>query len=568
MEIKFRRIDKCWQNAESHTDDDVTFFLEENDWDDYGYKTTYHLHATKQLTGSKPEYLGALRIMHKGQGIQEAYLLNKLYKNRAFTELPPEFVSLSMDVDLYMGVNRYLETKEDRLAVVRALHLILGFDSEYYDRSLHLDKCFNNSLLRDGSSLDSFALKKGYALLYSSECFYDLRRESMEVKFEYVSNSIELHFTCVDSDDDARLPNGVVVFIGKNGSGKSTAIYRLAKLMYTDPTQRFRLKKDVGAIAPSNIGVSKMFLISYSPFDNFILPSSYSKDYIKLLKAGEDVSSRFVFCGIRDIMKEEAEMEKEVGENTDEERIKRIVADRKNKTSLKDISALADEFAVALGYIVADIGNKNIKWDAFLDSCKIHQPSLYEDIKNLGLGTSESVMKDTFMSLSTGHKFLMHTYVRLLAYLDDNCLVLFDEPENHLHPPLLSFMMSEIRSLLSDRHSVMFIATHSPIILQETFAKNVFIVRKNGNSTTILKPQIETYGANISAITSEVFDLTTDVTKYHDAIRHLYKKWHMKEELHVERMLSIFEERLGHKLADQVESYLINLYAADNDVEN
>jgi predicted ATPase len=568
MEIKFRRIDKCWQNAESHTDDDVTFFLEENDWDDYGYKTSYHLHATKQLTGGKPEYLGALRIMRKGQGIQEVYLLDKLYKNKAFTELPPEFVSLSMDVDLYMGINRYLETKEDRLAVVRALHLILGFDSEYYDRSLHLDKCFNNSLLRDGSSLDSFALKKGYALLNSSECFYDLRRESVAVKFEHVSNSIELHFTSVDSDDDPRLPNGVVVFIGKNGSGKSTAIYRLAKLMYTDPTQRFRLKKDVGAIAPSNIGVSKMFLISYSPFDNFILPTSYSKDYIKLLKAGEDVSSRFVFCGIRDIMKEEAEMEKEVGENTDEERIKRIVADRKNKTSLKDISALADEFAAALGYVVADIGQLYSKWDVFLDSCKIHQPSLYEDIKDLGLGTPESVMKDKFMSLSTGHKFLMHTYVRLLAYLDDNCLVLFDEPENHLHPPLLSFMMAEIRALLSDRHSVMFIATHSPVILQETFAKNVFVVRKNGNSTTITQPQIETYGANISAITSEVFDLTTDVTKYHDAIRHLYKKWHMKEELHVERMLSIFEEKLGHKLADQVESYLINLYVADNDVED
>lgn len=568
MEIKFRRIDKCWQNAESHTDDDVTFFLEENDWDDYGYKTSYHLHATKQLTGGKPEYLGALRIMRKGQGTQEVYLLDKLYKNKAFTELPPEFVSLSMDVDLYMGINRYLETKEDRLAVVRALHLILGFDSEYYDRSLHLDKCFNNSLLRDGSSLDSFALKKGYALLNSSECFYDLRRESVAVKFEHVSNSIELHFTSVDSDDDPRLPNGVVVFIGKNGSGKSTAIYRLAKLMYTDPTQRFRLKKDVGEIAPSNIGVSKMFLISYSPFDNFILPTSYSKDYIKLLKAGEDVSSRFVFCGIRDIMKEEAEMEKEVGENTDEERIKRLVADRKNKTSLKDISALADEFAAALGYVVADIGQLYSKWDVFLDSCKIHQPSLYEDIKDLGLGTPESVMKDKFMSLSTGHKFLMHTYVRLLAYLDDNCLVLFDEPENHLHPPLLSFMMTEIRSLLSDRHSVMFIATHSPVILQETFAKNVFVVRKNGNSTTITQPQIETYGANISAITSEVFDLTTDVTKYHDAIRHLYKKWHMEDERNVESMLSIFEERLGHKLADQVESYLINLYATDNDVED
>ena len=88
-------------------------------------------------------------------------------------------------------------------------------------------------------------------------------------------------------------------------------------------------------------------------------------------------------------------------------------------------------------------------------------------------------MQERFLSLSTGHKFFIHAYARLLAYMDDNCLLLFDEPENHLHPPLLSFMMAEIRKLLARTHSVMFIATHSPVILQETFAKNVFVVWKH-----------------------------------------------------------------------------------------
>ena len=470
-----------------------------------------------------------------------------------------------MDVDLYMGINRYLETKEERLGVVKALHLILGESSEYFDESLYEDDCFTSSLLRDGSSLDNFALHKGFSLLNSSECYYDLRKESMTVKFEHVSNAIDLHFTSVDSDDDARLPNGVVVFVGKNGSGKSTAIYRLAKLMYTDPTQRFRLKKKVGEIEPNNVGVSKMFLISYSPFDNFILPTSYSKDYIKQLKTGEDVNSRFVFCGIRDIAKEEVDIQ--IGEDTDDEMINRIIEDRKKQTSLKDIETLATEFSTAMTLVTEDYSGKYKRWKEFLENCQINQPSLFEDIKDIGFGTSEEIMQEQFLSLSTGHKFLIHTYARLLAYIDDNCLLLFDEPENHLHPPLLSFMMAEIRKILVGSHSVMFIATHSPVILQETFAKNVFVVRKNGNSTTISQPQIETYGANISAITSEVFDLTTEVTKFHDAIRHLYKKWDMEDDSSAEQMLNHFEEKLGHKLADQMESYLINLYAADNDVE-
>lgn len=565
MEIRFRRIDKCWQNAEKHTETDVAFFLEENNWDDFGYTTTYHLHATVLLTGEKPVYLGALRIMRKGQTTKEAYLLDQRFGSRSFKELPEDFVSLSMDVDLYMGVNRYLASREDRMDFIRALHLILGPDSDYYDESLDKDGCFINSLLRDRSSLNNFALKKGYALLYSSECFYDLRKESINVKFEHVSNTIQLRFTSVKADD-SRLPNGVVVFIGKNGSGKSTAIYRLAKLMYTDPTQRFRLKNDVGELEPNNVGVSKMFLISYSPFDNFILPTSYNKDYIKLLKSGEDVNSRFVFCGIRDILSEEKDIE--IGEDTDETIIEKLIADRKNQTSLKKISALADEFAMALSYVVSDIGGRYEKWKSFLNNCMISQPSLYEDISDLKNDTPLDVIVERFMSLSTGHKFLMHSYVRLLAYMDDNCLLLFDEPENHLHPPLLSFMMAEIRSLLMDTHSVMFIATHSPVILQETFSQNVFVVRKIGNSTTITHPQIETYGANISLITSDVFDLTTDVTQYHDAIRHLYKEWMMNVNLSIDDMLKEFEMNLGHKLSDQLESYLINLYIADRNVEN
>lgn len=562
MDIKFRRIDKCWQNADTYDDTDVAFLLEENDWDDFGYQTTYHLHASKQLTKGKPEYLGGLRIMRKGQSNTDAYLLDQIFKNKAFAELPEDFVSLSMDVDLYMGINRYLKAQEDRRALVNALHLILGEDSEFFNKSLYQDDCFTSSLLRDGSNLDNFALKKGFSLLNSSECYYDLRKESVIVKFEHVSNSIELHFTSVDADDDARLPNGVVVFIGKNGSGKSTAIYRLAKLMYTDPTQRFRMKTKVGELDPNNVGVSKMFLISYSPFDNFILPTSYSKDYIKLLKTGEDVNSRFVFCGIRDIAKEEADIQ--IGEDTDEIRIDQIIEDRKKKTSLKDIETLAVEFSVAMKLVTKDFFGKYLKWKEFLGNCQINQPSLFEDIKDIDFGTKEEIMQERFLSLSTGHKFLIHTYARLLAYIDDNCLLLFDEPENHLHPPLLSFMMSEIRKLLVKSRSVMFIATHSPVILQETFAKNVFVVRKNGNSTTITQPQIETYGANISAITSEVFDLTTEVTKFHDAIKHLYEKWNMEYEPSVERMLDSFEEKLGHKLADQMESYLINLYIADN----
>ena len=120
---------------------------------------------------------------------------------------------------------------------IHALHLILDEDSKYYAQNLEEDPCFKNSLLRDGSRFDAYELQKGRQLLLSAEVFYNLRKESIRVRFSHVEEDTELSFSSV-SEESEILPNGIVVFIGKNGSGKSTANYKLAKLLYTEPTSR------------------------------------------------------------------------------------------------------------------------------------------------------------------------------------------------------------------------------------------------------------------------------------------------------------------------------------------
>ena len=69
--LKFKLIDKCWQEATGVSSDDADFFLEKNEWDDYGYHTMYHLHATNKLTSEGNVYLGYIRIMKHGQEEKE-----------------------------------------------------------------------------------------------------------------------------------------------------------------------------------------------------------------------------------------------------------------------------------------------------------------------------------------------------------------------------------------------------------------------------------------------------------------------------------------------------------------
>lgn len=72
-----------------------------------------------------------------------------------------------------------------------------------------------------------------------------------------------------------------------------------------------------------------------------------------------------------------------------------------------------------------------------------------------------------FKRLSSGHQVIILTLTRLVECITEKSLVILDEPENHLHPPLLAAFVRALSELLIDRNGVAVIATHSPVILQE-----------------------------------------------------------------------------------------------------
>jgi len=73
---------------------------------------------------------------------------------------------------------------------------------------------------------------------------------------------------------------------------------------------------------------------------------------------------------------------------------------------------------------------------------------------------------DTFRKLgklSSGHAIVLLTITRLVE-LDERSLVLIDEPEVHLHPPLLSAFVRALSDLLIELNGVAIVATHSPVM--------------------------------------------------------------------------------------------------------
>ncbi|MCZ7679708.1 MAG: ATP-binding protein [Sandaracinaceae bacterium] len=104
---------------------------------------------------------------------------------------------------------------------------------------------------------------------------------------------------------------------------------------------------------------------------------------------------------------------------------------------------------------------------------------------------------------------------RLVETVEEKTLVLFDEPEAHLHPPLLSALVRALSDLLVDRNGVAVIATHSPVILQEVPRKCVWKMRRSGHAVVVERPEIETFGENVGVLTRDVFGLEVTSSGFH-----------------------------------------------------
>ncbi len=161
-----------------------------------------------------------------------------------------------------------------------------------------------------------------------------------------------------------------------------------------------------------------------------------------------------------------------------------------------------------------------------------------------------------FRTLSSGHKVVLKIMTEITAHIDGNApsLVLVDEPETHLHPPLLAALLRSLRLCLARFDGYAVVATHSPVVLQETPSRHVRVIRRMDDSTTAARPVIETFGESIGLITEDVFNLDDGATGWHEALRLLAD----------EHDLESIEVLLGGRLGFAARSYLASLGAIES----
>ena len=462
-------------------------FLAVDNWDDwFSFRTMFTLYLFD--TQGIRHRAGSVKI---GQvGLQPSSGGENLPPNTRFPNLPQQFnaldpayfFSLGQDEDYYATLNT-LEPNF-RQAILTGL-CDCAFDLHIFERH-RLERVMEESLLRSVSETNVRnrlnRLAHGNAVLTRFEFEYTLPSPPPDA-FTPPPPPTTLQFLVVPESNP---PTNVHVLVGRNGVGKTRCIQSLINtiLELDDETSPRGTLRRLGANS-EEWTFAGLVSVSFSAFDRFRPPPATSLR----------IPAAFVGLG------------------------KQIEADGAIVDTLKSTGELARDFVYSLARCRAE--PRRARWVRAVRTLATDPLFAEVDVEQL-LGLDEAVWEERastfFGRLSSGHAIVLLTTTRLVESVDERTLVVLDEPEGHLHPPLLSAFIRAISDLLVTRNGVALISTHSPVVLQEVPRNCVWMLRRTRTWSTAERPSLETFGESAGVLTREVFGLEVTNSGFHQLV--------------------------------------------------
>jgi len=187
---------------------------------------------------------------------------------------------------------------------------------------------------------------------------------------------------------------------------------------------------------------------------------------------------------------------------------------------IKSKQGIFDEFADGLAFCFEDDRRRN-RWVQSVQTLQSDDNFAEMDLLSLEALRGDDLKKKALSlikKMSSGHSVVILTMTLLVTKVEEKSLILFDEPESHLHPPLLSALMRSLSQLLHTRNAVAIIATHSPVVLQEIPRSCVWKVFRSKLASEKKRPDTETFGENVGTLTREIFGLEVERSGFHTVL--------------------------------------------------
>jgi predicted ATP-dependent endonuclease of OLD family len=180
------------------------------------------------------------------------------------------------------------------------------------------------------------------------------------------------------------------------------------------------------------------------------------------------------------------------------------------------------------------------------------------DSENVNLGLRLFFQKNGSLidmrDMSSGEQTMFARFFPLIVDMEDNCIVIIDEPEVHLHPTWIQHYIYTLVELFSEYNSHIILATHSPLIISDIPKECIVAFKYTNNEKTAvtqLDPYDTTLGSDPSIILREVFQLGETMGRFTKKIHE--KILQLAENNEIEEALELYQN-LGTSI-DKFELY-------------
>jgi predicted ATPase len=480
MAITIRKVPH--RNGHGSLHPNLAVLMADN-WDDFSFRTLFSLHFYDEKM--QAHQLGSIKIGH----------IEQTTKGTTFDVLPTEvralpegWFSLGQDVDYYKKIrsqlsleigNELLEALGD---VVYAPHLLAIAEHQ---------EVFSTSLMRNVSLS---VIHGQYARVLNGDAalteFRFLYRRPAGEK----TSAINLDFHV---DPDSKPSTNIHVLIGRNGIGKTT----LLNNMVTSIVDKDAVEADSGRMYTSSwMGetpipmdyFSSVVSVSFSAFDKFIPPPE---------RIDRTAGVAYFYIGLKKFIDD---------------------ADSKIRAGIpKTDSELTSDFIKSL-LGCRTFESKLSRWIKAIR--RLESDENFKDMELTQLATAngeevEALAIKRFDRMSSGHRIVLLTMTKLVETVEEKTLVIIDEPESHLHPPLLSAFTRALSELLTSRNGVAIVATHSPVVVQEVPKSCVWKLFRSRAEGRADRPPIETFGENVGILTRDIFALEVSKSGFHQVLQ-------------------------------------------------
>lgn len=452
-----------------------------NDW--YTYKTLYFF-TYFDCTGQKHE-IGSVKIgQFDWQNRQRRPDIPE-----SFRRLSKEFFSLGQDIDYYKALMRISE--DERIEIFEALR-DTAYDEDLYAQAIS-EAVMTESLMRSSDArkaeIQYRAVIRNGVELTRFKFFYRAAKTPRSL-----TDPVDLDFEVIPN---ASPPTNIHVLIGRNGVGKTRLLNGMTRAL-VDPSSTRRRdgafsfeESEFDFLGEPSETFANLVSVTFSAFDEF-LSIQDAPDKKKAIIGYTNV-------GLRKQVRRKDEV--------------RIIT--------QNIDRLSSDFANSA--LVCSQGVRRERWKRALETLETDSLFGESEVANLADIEEEDEFLDAakvlYKRLSSGHKIVLLTVTKLVNLVEERSLVLMDEPEAHLHPPLLSAFVRALSDLLINRNGVAIMATHSPVVVQEVPSACVWKISRHGVSSVAERPEIETFAETVSILTREVFGLEVDRSGFHKMIR-------------------------------------------------